>query len=85
MWAVFRAFIIIINILGVALYPQDKSNLDWVACIIIPIKPTAASVPVVIVDSRQFKEVGYLEGWTASSGDKITLEWNGVVKMFNIP
>lgn len=39
----------------------------------------------IVVDAHQFREVGYLEGWTASSGDNITLEWSGVVKEFHIP
>jgi hypothetical protein len=39
----------------------------------------------IVVDAHQFREIGYLQGWMASSGDSITLEWNGVVKVFNIP
>lgn len=39
----------------------------------------------LVVDARNFKEIGYLEGWTLASGDKITLECNGDVQFFNIP
>lgn len=39
----------------------------------------------IVVEPQRFREIGYLEGWTASSGDSITLEWNGVVKVFTIP
>jgi hypothetical protein len=38
-----------------------------------------------VIDAHQFREIGYVQGWTASSGDKITLEWNGVFKEFKIP
>jgi hypothetical protein len=38
-----------------------------------------------IIDAHQLREIGHLQGWTASSGDRITLEWNGVAKTFNIP
>jgi hypothetical protein len=42
-------------------------------------------VYATVIDAHQFKEIGYLQGWTASSGDSITLEWNGVAKVFTIP
>ena len=38
-----------------------------------------------IIDAPQFREIGYMQGWAASSGDSITLEWNGVAKEFKIP
>jgi hypothetical protein len=38
-----------------------------------------------VIDAHQFREIGHLQGWTASSGDSITLEWNGVAKKFKIP
>jgi hypothetical protein len=38
-----------------------------------------------VIDAHQFREIGRLQGWTASSGDIITLEWNGVFKEFKIP
>jgi hypothetical protein len=35
--------------------------------------------------AKAFTQIFYLQGWAASSGDIITLEWNGVAKEFNIP
>jgi hypothetical protein len=42
-------------------------------------------VYATVIDAHQFKEIGSMQGWTASSGDNVTLEWNGVEKMFTIP
>ena len=39
----------------------------------------------LVVDARDFKEIGYLQGWTLASGDKVTLECNGDVEFFQIP
>ena len=39
----------------------------------------------LIVNAHQIKEIGYLEGWAASSGDTVTLECKGVSKKFYIP
>jgi hypothetical protein len=38
-----------------------------------------------VIDGLQTREIGYLQGWAASSGDVIALEWSGVTKTFNIP
>lgn len=42
-------------------------------------------VYATVIDAHQFKEIGHSQGWTASSGDIITVEWNGVGKTFTIP
>jgi hypothetical protein len=39
----------------------------------------------LIINAHHFREIGYLEGWAASSGDTVTLECNGVSKKFHIP
>jgi hypothetical protein len=44
-----------------------------------------ARVYSLVVDARDFREIGYLQGWTLASGDKITLECNGDVEFFSIP
>jgi membrane-bound metal-dependent hydrolase YbcI (DUF457 family) len=36
-WAIFRVLVIAVNILAVATYPQNQSNLDWIAAFIISI------------------------------------------------
>jgi hypothetical protein len=39
----------------------------------------------VVVDPRDFKEIGYLQGWTFTAGDKITVECNGDAYFFIVP
>ena len=39
----------------------------------------------VVVDPRDFKEIGYLQGWTFTAGDKITVECNGDAYFFVVP
>jgi len=42
-------------------------------------------VYAVVVDPQRFKEIGHLQGWTATSGDVITLECGGDTEEFKIP
>jgi hypothetical protein len=42
-------------------------------------------VYTLIVNAHQLREIGYLEGWAASSGDTVTLECKGVSKKFYLP
>ena len=38
-----------------------------------------------VLDGHRTWEIGYLQGWTASSGDGIKLECDGMTETFNVP
>jgi hypothetical protein len=66
LWKIYRAAVIAVNVWGITMYPRDRSNLDWTACLLCSVAMSIAIfVWLTFVRSSKAIDWSHSLSWTA--------------------